>query len=279
MQLVRYILGVVLLSLFLTQVSLAQKRNEFKKRVKKISRKVKGKLDSSVSENGDVEETEEELERQILEGRVENQQKKKAKKVKKSKAFMKKKALKKKKLQKKKQKEVEVPKRRGFVRKTGSQECVDKLESEVSTFNCTFFLKLRFCEHEDYKERMKDVCAKTCGLCPAPAQPIIRTCESSKFGCCWDNSDATGPGQGEGCPDCVNDHPHLCQQFRANCNDMTDTGIWLRKKCPAKCRICEQPKKKMDDKKRRKMKRKMKKEKEQKRIDAIKRFGYYPVGR
>nr|QNH72517.1 toxin candidate TRINITY_DN22809_c0_g1_i1 [Pachycerianthus borealis] len=82
-------------------------------------------------------------------------------------------------------------------------------------------------------------CPKTCGVeCKAPAP---RKCDSSKFGCCWDDSDARGPNP-EDCPVCA-DKMGICGRFKSNC-EKPAAEKFMKHKCPETCGLCDQVSKK-----------------------------------
>ncbi|XP_048582152.1 uncharacterized protein LOC5513722 [Nematostella vectensis] len=97
---------------------------------------------------------------------------------------------------------------------------------------CKIWKDLGFCRKRKYI--MKKFCQKECGLCKALAPPI---CQSTTYGCCWDNTIAEGPN-GQGCPACYDRYPHTCKQFDDYCIKPGRNGRFIRYHCFNSCGRC-----------------------------------------
>lgn len=80
---------------------------------------------------------------------------------------------------------------------------------------------------------VRDKCKGTCGLCEKSPSPP-NTCQTSKYGCCWDNVTASTGENKEGCPPCEDKHTE-CRYFADVCHLRGD----IRLICPVTCRTCE----------------------------------------
>nr|QNH72528.1 toxin candidate TRINITY_DN21156_c5_g1_i3 [Isarachnanthus nocturnus] len=264
MKLVGFLLGLAILCLLATQLSFGLQQQIAVKRKNSEGDEEK---ELAISDTLGLTEQEKELEKEILSSEVvkpvanletDSKKAKKAKKLKKLKkqkkrlAALRKLALKRQAEQRKRQaeqkkrqqerEEARENARRGYIKKRGDATCFDGLEQhpKMSKLNCSTYKAKGFCKIPFLKSRMMQYCRRTCEFCVAAAPPIRRSCHNTKFGCCWDKDvPAKGPNN-EGCAPCVNQYVQLCQQFRHKCGDMTENGAWVRRRCPAKCRVCEQ---------------------------------------
>ena len=63
---------------------------------------------------------------------------------------------------------------------------------------CEYYAHIGWCDkHTKIREKCKDTCV--CNVAPTE-KPKPRNCESSEFGCCWDNKTSKRDKIGNGCP-------------------------------------------------------------------------------
>jgi len=126
-----------------------------------------------------------------------------------------------------------------------------------------------------HKNKLKDLCEKTCGfcapcvdtidpkvckvlsdyrkcrdteqmermtkLCPQTcgfcASPAPPKCSSTKHGCCWDKV-TTKNKDGKNCPACTDTFKNVCKTFKADCVSFYKPGDFMRRMCPKQCNLC-----------------------------------------
>jgi len=114
--------------------------------------------------------------------------------------------------------------------------------TDFNPTTCANLKRLKLCFSKKWKDRMRNLCPKTCGYCGGkmPAPP---PCVSSKYGCCWDKKTfASGPiGSGtENCPACRDlNSKEFCSRFQSDCYEMNLVkGKQMRNFCPKTCKLC-----------------------------------------
>nr|QNH72529.1 toxin candidate TRINITY_DN5935_c0_g1_i1 [Isarachnanthus nocturnus] len=119
----------------------------------------------------------------------------------------------------------------GFLRPENDFGCHDR-EQE----SCEEWKSKGYCEK--FPSEMNKWCHKTCG-CRLKQAPSPKVCLLSKFGCCWDDKNATGPNYGEGCPACMNKKTEvLCERMKGYCEARSSVDF-MKENCAASCGFCD----------------------------------------
>jgi len=118
--------------------------------------------------------------------------------------------------------------------------CCDDDKTLVGVKKCESFKKMKLCEKENYQDRLRIFCPRTCGFCgKAAAEP---PCVRSTYGCCWDGDTAThhvGTFD-DGCKECKDFYDsQFCHKFIMDCNnEWSLAGQQIRTLCPKTCGRC-----------------------------------------
>lgn len=99
---------------------------------------------------------------------------------------------------------------------------------------CDMVVKLNLCQVNQFEDRLKKNCYKSCGYCRAPSPPA---CMMHPQGCCWDGTTFVK----DGCQPCVDasNVGRLCNNLKAECDNKYSPGKWMKKNCPVSCKFCD----------------------------------------
>ncbi|XP_078361162.1 uncharacterized protein LOC144645457 [Oculina patagonica] len=106
-------------------------------------------------------------------------------------------------------------------------------ERESKSGMCKSWAKSGYCEKVKYI--MSRYCPKECKFCKQFSPP---GCQSSKYGCCWNNYAARGQNL-RGCPVCEDSYNRLCRLFEHYCSKPGRNGKFVRYHCFKTCGWCD----------------------------------------
>lgn len=93
------------------------------------------------------------------------------------------------------------------------------------------------------KDRMHEMCEKTCGFCGNHMNPMVQ-CHNTEFGCCNDGLTVKTDPFGSTCPACKDKVESLCVDHVSDCNEVGMVGEWMRLNCKKSCDLCKKGEKK-----------------------------------
>ncbi|XP_065060283.1 uncharacterized protein LOC135687611 isoform X2 [Rhopilema esculentum] len=99
------------------------------------------------------------------------------------------------------------------------------------------------CKVPLFIERMKEYCYDSCGYCKSKSPPA---CQTSSFGCCWNNVTKKENKLGTNCPVCADKYETLCKTFRDVCSKDNRPGKFMKENCPQTCGLCRECEAKVD---------------------------------
>uniref|UniRef100_A0A7M5XIG7 ShKT domain-containing protein n=1 Tax=Clytia hemisphaerica TaxID=252671 RepID=A0A7M5XIG7_9CNID len=122
--------------------------------------------------------------------------------------------------------------------KPSSRPRVPGCKDVYGRVRCEYYAHIGWCDkHAKIRQKCRDTCV--CNVAPTE-KPKPSNCESSQYGCCWDNKTSKRDSVGNGCPDCQDDPRFvvLCERFGGDCSGKGGLAKSLNKHCSKTCNLC-----------------------------------------